>query len=74
VILQGLTPKTLLAMNERRHSCEVVKWHLTFSSNHLSTLGACKDFVKNTLSTYKATQIEELQLLVDQEMVWVIDC
>jgi hypothetical protein len=52
-------------MNEGQYLCEVVRWHFIFSSNHWSTLDPFKDFVENTLSTYRKTQIKESRLPID---------
>jgi hypothetical protein len=61
-------------MNDGRLSCEDAGWHLTFSSNHWSTLETYKDFVDKILSPYMISQIKELELEEDQDMVWLIDC
>jgi hypothetical protein len=74
VIFQGITPRILPPINDGRLSCENVGWHLTFSSNHWSTLQTCKEFVEKILSPYRTSQVEELGLPIEQEMVWLIDC
>jgi hypothetical protein len=65
VLLQGVCPP----MNDGRLSCEDVGWHLTFSSNHWSTLETCKDFMDKILSLYRVSKINDLGLEEDQEMV-----
>jgi hypothetical protein len=62
VIFQGITPRILPPINDGRLSCENVGWHLTFSSNHWSTLQTCKEFVEKILSSYRTSQVEELGL------------
>jgi hypothetical protein len=74
VIFQGLISRTLPPMNEGRQVCEDTGWHLTYTSNHWSNLDTCKAFVEKILSPYRISQIEELDLPKDQEMVWIIDC
>jgi hypothetical protein len=74
VIFQGLTSRTLPLMNEGRQVCEDAGWHLTYTSNHWSNLDTCKAFVEKILSPYRISQIEELDLPKDQEMMWIIDC
>jgi hypothetical protein len=74
VIFQGLTSRTLPPMNQGRQTCEDAGWHLTCSSNHWSNLDTCKAFVEKILTPYRISQIEELGLSKDQEMVWIIDC
>jgi hypothetical protein len=49
-------------------------WHVTFTSNHWSTLDTCKAFVDKILSSYEKAQIIELGLPDHQEMIWLIDC
>jgi hypothetical protein len=74
VIFQSLISRTLLPMNQGRQTCEDAGWHLTCSSNHWSNLDTCKAFVEKILTPYRISQIEELGLSKDQEMVWIIDC
>jgi hypothetical protein len=73
VIFQGLTPRSLPPKNDERVACEDNGWHLTFSSNHWSTLNTCKDFVNNILLNYRMSQIDRLGLSADQYMIWLID-
>ena len=49
-------------------------WHLTFSSNHWSTMETCKDFVSNVLTSYISFQVNQMGLPKDQDMIWLIDC
>jgi hypothetical protein len=65
---------TLPSMSEGRHSCEEASWQLVFSSNQWSTIDTYKDLVGKILSSYRTTQIKELQLPTNQEMLWLIDC
>jgi hypothetical protein len=74
VIFQGLTLRSLPPKNDERVACEDNGWHLTFSSNHWSTLNTCKDFVNNILLNYRMSQIDRLGLSADQNMIWLIDC
>jgi hypothetical protein len=74
VIFQGLTSRTLPTMNQGRQTCEDAGWHLPCSSNHWSNLDTCKAFVEKILTPDRISQIEELGLSKDQEMVWIIDC
>jgi hypothetical protein len=59
-------------MNDGRLSCENAGWHLTFSSNHWATLEPCKDFMEKILSPYKVSQVKELGVEEDQEMIWLM--
>ena len=74
MIFQGLTPRSLPPKNDGRVACEDNGWHLTFSSNHWSTLDTCKDFVNNILLNYRISQIELLGLSTHQDLIWLIDC
>jgi hypothetical protein len=74
VIFQGLTSRSLPPLNDGRIACEESSWHVTFTSNHWSTLDTCKEFVDKILSSYRKEQIEELGLSDHQEMIWLIDC
>jgi hypothetical protein len=74
VIFQGLTSRSLPPLNDGRIACEESGWHVTFTSNHWSSLDTCKDFVDKILSSYRKAQIEELGLPNHQEMIWLIDC
>jgi hypothetical protein len=74
VIFQGLTSRSLPPLNDGRIACEESGWHVTFTSNHWSTLDTCKEFVDKILSSYRKEQIEELGLPIYQEMIWLIDC
>jgi hypothetical protein len=74
MIFQGLTSRSLLPLNDGQIACEESSWHVTFTSNHWSTLATCKEFVDKILSSYKRSQIKELGLPNYQEMIWLIDC
>jgi hypothetical protein len=74
VIFQGLTSCSLPPLNDGRHDCNNVGWHLTQSSNHWSTLDTCKEFVQTILVTYRALQIDLFNLPNDLTMIWLIDC
>jgi hypothetical protein len=62
VIFIGTTNRTLPPLNSGRRECEAEGWHLTFSSNHWSTLTTCQQFVVNILQPYRQQQIERLGL------------
>jgi hypothetical protein len=62
VIFTGTTSRTLPPSNSGRRECEAAGWHLTFSSNHWSTLTTCQQFVVNILQPYRQQQIERLGL------------
>ena len=74
VIFQGFTPWSLPPLNDGRHECINNGWHLTFSSNHWSTMETCKDFVSNVLTSYRSFQVNQMGLPKDQDMIWLIDC
>jgi hypothetical protein len=74
VIFTGTTSRTLLPSNMGRRECEAARWHLTFSSNHWSTLSTCQQFVVNILQPYREQQIEKLGLSQDSKLIWLIDC
>jgi hypothetical protein len=74
VIFTGTTSRTLPPSNSGRRECEAAGWHLTFSSNHWSTLTTCQQFVVNILQPYRQQQIERLGLSQDSKLIWLIDC
>ena len=69
MIFQGLTPRSLHPKNDERVTCEDNGWHLTFPSNHWSTIDTCKDFVNNILLNYRISQIELLGFSTHQDMI-----
>ena len=48
-------------------------WHLTFSTNHWSTLETSKQFVEKVLHPYLASMINLHNLPKYQKLVWLID-
>ena len=73
VILQRLTPRSLPPLNNGRCECIDNGWHLTFNSNHWSTIETSKDFVTNALSSYRSFQVNQMGLPKDLDMIWLID-
>ena len=69
-----MIPRSLPPLNDGRRECIDNGWHLTFSSNHWSTIETCKDFVTNGLSSYKSFQVNQMDLPKDKDMIWLIDC
>lgn len=69
VIFQCLTPRSFPPKNDERVVCEDNGWHLTFPSNHWSTIDTCKNFVNNILLNYRISQMELLGLSTHQDMI-----
>ena len=74
VIFQGNTTKTLPKLEGGRKKCELSGWNISYSYNYWSTLKTCKEFVEKFLRPYLDTQIQQMILLANQEMIWLIDC
>jgi hypothetical protein len=61
-------------MNEGRKTGSPFTFHLTYSSNHWSTLTTTKQFVEHIFKPYHVVQVERLALTKGQKVVWLIDC
>jgi hypothetical protein len=52
IVFQGTTNQSFPPMNEGRRTCSSFGFHLTYSSNHWSTLETTKQFVEHILKPY----------------------
>jgi hypothetical protein len=69
----GSTIRYLPQNGLRKASCLGTRFHLTYFTNHWSTLETCQQFVEKILIPYHKNKVQEMNLPQNQKMIWLID-